>query len=284
MYDFANILLSGKCNARCSFCIGRQIDQRLNLANLDEYPPRNLDAFVASIRQEGIRQVVVTGTNTDPQLYRHEGLLLEELRGMLPAGKQISLHTNGRMALRKMEVFNQYDRVTVSLPSFDPETYRKIMGVAGVPDMYHIMKLSCNSIKISCVIVNQNKAEIGDFLEQCRELGVRRVVLRKLYSEKRTWHDLLEPSLQSYNTNGKGIETVRMMLEKLGEQAYRGNPVVELPGMQVTLWDFEQTQSTSLNLFSNGLISSNYLLTKAGEYQHKAYGEDGNFKLAKHPF
>ena len=66
MFDFANILLSGRCNACCPCCIGRQIDPRLNLDHLGEYPPRNFAKFIELIRQVGIRQVVVTGTNTDP--------------------------------------------------------------------------------------------------------------------------------------------------------------------------------------------------------------------------
>jgi hypothetical protein len=47
--------------------------------------------------------------------------------------------------------------------------------------------------------------------------------------------------------------------------AYRGNPVYHYQGMEVTLWDFEDTESTSINLFSNGVISHLYLLTKFGQ-------------------
>jgi len=265
MFDFANILLSGKCNARCPFCIGRQLEPRLNQNNLDEYPPRNLGRFIELVRQERVRQVVVTGTNTDPQLYHHEGRLLEHLRRALPEDVQISLHTNGRLASHKMAVINQYDRVALSLPSFAPQTYRRMMGVAGVPDLYEIMSNMNISYKISCIIGDDNAAEMGGFLARCRELGVKSVVLRKLYGEPRSWQELLSPALKPDGLNPpKGAETVRMVLAQMGRESYRGNPVVELPGMQVTLWDFAQTQSTSLNLFSNGLISSSYLLAKAG--------------------
>jgi molybdenum cofactor biosynthesis enzyme MoaA len=257
VFDFANILLSGKCNARCPFCICKQIDADLNQANLDEYPLRNLDRFVARIKQEGIRQVVVTGTNTDPQLYRYEERLLDDLRKTLSREVQISLHTNGRMALRKMTVFNMYDRVAISLPSFNPQTYCRMMGVAGVPDLYEIMRRCNNLIKISCIITGDNLIEIGVFLEYCRELGVQRVVLRKLFGEKRSWQELLMPASSSAMN-----ENVWMILDQIGDQDYRGNPLCELSGMQVTLWDFEQTQSTSLNLFSSGLISSDYLLAR----------------------
>ena len=49
MFDFANILFSGRCNARCPFCIGRQVDPRLNEDNLDEFPPRELDRLLVDV-------------------------------------------------------------------------------------------------------------------------------------------------------------------------------------------------------------------------------------------
>ncbi|NJN98138.1 MAG: radical SAM protein [Anaerolineales bacterium] len=82
-YDFANILFAGPCNLRCPYCIGRQINPALNRNNLNEFPLRNLDGFVALIRQHGVTEVVFTGTTTDPQLYRHEARLLAWLRERL---------------------------------------------------------------------------------------------------------------------------------------------------------------------------------------------------------
>jgi MoaA/NifB/PqqE/SkfB family radical SAM enzyme len=76
-YDFANILFAGPCNARCPFCIGRQLDPRLSVNNLREFPPRQLDRFIDRIVAHAIKQVVFTGTTTDPQLYRHEARLLD---------------------------------------------------------------------------------------------------------------------------------------------------------------------------------------------------------------
>ena len=84
-FDFANILFAGPCNARCPYCIGRQIDPRLSVNNLNEFPPRNLDHFIELIIQHEIQQVVFTGTTTDPQLYRHEARLLALLRNRLPS-------------------------------------------------------------------------------------------------------------------------------------------------------------------------------------------------------
>lgn len=246
MYDFANLFFAGPCNARCPACIGKQIDPRLNIDNLDEFPLRNLPQFLALIRRHGVHQVVFSGTTTDPQLYRHERRLLAYLRDKLPVGTQLALHTNGRLALRKMDTFNLYDRVCLSLPSFEPETYHRMMGVPGVPDLAEILHRSRKTIKISYLVDKPNAAEIPSFLERCLTLGIQRVVLRKKYDENRPWAEM----------------GVRFPEDMRHTGFYRNNPVYDFRGVQVTLWDFGETASTSLNLFSSGVISEAYLLIK----------------------
>ncbi len=241
MYDFANILFAGPCTARCPFCIGRQIDPRLSVNNLDEFPPRNLDRFVEMIWEHAIPQVILTGTTTDPQLYRHEARLLDRLRKRLPSGTQISLHTNGRLALKQIDVFNSYDRACVSFPTFNPVTYEKIMGVRGVPELAALLKQARIPVKISCVITEDNYAQLPDFLAQCHALGIRRMVLRHLYGAKQIW-------------------PLPDQLQRRGE--YRGQPVYDYRGLEVTVWHFESNASTSINLFSNGTISQSYLLAE----------------------
>ncbi len=247
MYDFANILFSGPCNAHCPFCIGHQIDSRLNQNNLDQYPPWNLEAFIDAVKRHNIRQVILSGTNTDPQLYRFEARLLIALRQDLPPGTQFSLHTNGRLALQKINVLNLYDRISISFPSFNPHTYYLMMGVPNMPPLQEIVRRASTPIKISCVISDHNAQEIPGYLEQCRALGIRRIALRKLFGETRNWGDLLP-----WDT----LATTRV-------DNYKGNPVYEIFDMQITLWDFVQSTTRSINLFSNGLISTSYLLTEA---------------------
>ncbi len=241
-YDFANILFAGPCNARCPFCIGRQIDPRLSVNNLNEFPPRNLDRLSDLIVEHAIRQVVFTGTTTDPQLYQHEAHLLDHLRQRLASDTQISLHTNGRLALRKIDVLNQYDRVCISFPTFNPATYFKMMGVHGVPDLAQIVDRARVPVKVSCVINEHNIEERPHFLAGCHTIGVRRLVLRRLYGETRTWN---------------------LPVELLPCGEYRGNPVYDYHGMEVTLWNFDQCDCRSINLFSDGTITTDYLLAKA---------------------
>ncbi len=240
-YDFANILFAGPCNLRCPHCIGRQLDPALSPANLDEFPPRNLDAFVGMLRRFQVRQVVLTGTDTDPQLYHHEARLIAHLRAALP-GVRLSLHTNGQLALAKMEVWNLYDRVTVSFPSFDSAVYERMAGSRRVPDLATIVARSRIPVKVSCLLDEPNVGGLTELLTGCHAIGIRRLVLRRLYGDRRRW-------------------TLPPVLVPTG--VYRGNRVYDFHGMEVTWWEFESTTSTSLNLFSSGLISSEYLLARA---------------------
>ncbi len=241
MFDFANILFAGPCNARCPFCIGQQIDPRLSVNNLNEFPPRNLDRFIELISQHAIRQVVITGTTTDPQLYRHEARLLDLLRARLPPDTQYALHTNARLALKKLDTFNLYDRVCISLPTFNAETYVKMMGVRGVPDLAAILDRARVLIKVSCLINEHNFAEIPNFVAHGQRLGLKRLVLRQLYGERGEW-----PTIDGLTLRGE----------------YRGSPVYDYHGLEITQWDFDRSESTSLNLFSSGVISDTYLLAE----------------------
>ncbi len=242
--DFANILFAGPCNRSCPFCIGKSLPDQANQPNLDLFPLRGQDEFVREVRRLGISEIVMTGTTTDPQLYRHEARLLESLRQELPDAK-FSVHTNGALALRKMDVFNLYDRACISFPSFDRVTYAKMMGPGFVPDLEKILQHAAIPVKVSCVLNEHNIHEIPAFLSRCAAIGVRRVVLRKLFGETRRWEVL------------PGERPVRF---------YRENPVYDIQGMEVTYWDFDATTSSSINLFSDGTIGPSYLLARTPQF------------------
>ncbi|GAB4533611.1 MAG: hypothetical protein Fur0018_23080 [Anaerolineales bacterium] len=246
MYDFASILFSGPCNARCPFCIGQQVHPALTPPNLTTYPPRNLDALVQAVHRHAIREVILTGTNTDPQMYAHEERLLERLRADLPSGTRLSLHTNGRLALRKLSAFNAYNRVTLSFPAFDPHVYRRVMGVPHPPDLRAILERARLPVKISIIAVPEALSVLGDTLIRLADLGIRRVALRKRYGDARPWAQILPSGLA---------------LPVVGQ--YRGNPVCTFQGMEVTLWDFAATQSRVINLFASGHISTRYQIVQA---------------------
>lgn len=239
--DFANVLFAGPCNRACPFCIGRQLPERVNAANLDLFPPRGLEAFLEAVREEGISEIVFTGTTSDPQLYRHEAELLELLRAELPEETRFSVHTNGVLALRKIETFNAYDRACLSIPSLVPSTYEAMMGSRRVPDLAAILEAATIPVKVSAVVNEHNAGELDEFLLACAGLGVKRAVVRRLFGETRQW-----PILRGFERRG----------------SFRGNPVYDVAGMECTLWDFDDTAMSSLNLFADGTLGDSYLLTE----------------------
>jgi hypothetical protein len=149
------------------------------------------------------------------------------------------------LALKKLDVFNQYDRACISFPSFIPEIYEKMMGSRHVPDLEEIIARATIPVKVSCVINEHNLGQIDEFLARSRRIGVRRLVLRKLYGERRAWPILAGTPVKSY---------------------YRNNPVYDIGGMEVTYWDFDRAASTSINLFADGTIGTSYLLSETPQF------------------
>ncbi|HXV63636.1 MAG TPA: radical SAM protein [Vicinamibacteria bacterium] len=249
MYDFANILFAGRCNRACPWCIGKALPDRVNVDNLSLWPLENLDGFIERVRAENVREIVFTGTVSDPHLYRHEALLLDHLRARLDPRTRYSIHTNGVLSLRKMTVFNRYDRGCISFPSFEPDTYEKMMGSRRVPDLSAILREATIPVKVSCVIDEPNVAELDGFVKRCHRIGVRRLVVRKLFGETREWDVLRD-------------------LPVVGR--FKGNPVMDYRGMEVTYWDFDKTECRSLNLFPDGTIGDAYRLTETPQLERSA--------------
>jgi molybdenum cofactor biosynthesis enzyme MoaA len=239
--DLANIFFAGPCNQHCPYCIGKQLPASLRRCNLAEFPLRNLEPFAAQLEQHSVQQVTLTGTNTDPQLYQYEAQLIRWLRIRLP-GVQLSLHTNGQRALERIDVFNTYDRATISFPSFDRRTFFQMTGTRRMPDLSAIVGASDIPIKVSCVLSHQNVAQADSFIAQCRALGIRRIAFRQQYGDHKRWRILPQ------------LKPVRY---------HRNNPVYVVHGIEVTYWQFERTTVSALNLFPNGATNAEYLLSRA---------------------
>ena len=244
MYDFANILFAGPCNRACPWCIGKLLPVSANADNLRAYPPAGVDGFIEAVNRERIHQIVFTGTISDPQLYRHEARLLASLRERLHPAARFSVHTNGVLALKKIDVFNQYDRACISFPSFNAATYERLMASRQVPDLAAIVRAARIPVKISCVVNEHNVEEIDDFIAECHRIGIRRLVFRKLYGDTRPWNIL------------QGLPVTNM---------FKGNPVRDYRGMEITSWDFDRSECRSINLFPDGTLGSSYLLTQTPE-------------------
>ena len=100
-----------------------------------------------------------------------------------------------------------------------------------VPDLERILQEAEIPVKVSAVVNEHNLPELDEFLERCHRIGVSRLVLRQLYGTSWPW-----PSIPEAVPAGE----------------YRGNPVLDYAGMEVTLWNFDRSTCRSLNLFADG--------------------------------
>lgn len=238
---FGNIHLSGPCNRACYFCIGQHMMALDPLNNLDKWPLDNLVSFITTCRERRVREINLTGSNTDPLLYRHHAELTTTLRNELP-GARLGIRTNGVVAERMPEVWSLYDKASVSVTSLDPKIYRATMGIGKPPDIRAILALKSEMpVKVNIVLCPEtvNSGDIEKTLDALVEAGVRVVNLREPYGQ---------PHLGTPLTNPVG--------ERLGMPRY------DWRGMDVTYWDVHYVEVESVNLYANGRVSETYPITK----------------------
>lgn len=246
-FEFGNILFGGPCNQKCVFCVGQQLPAEMSPRNHRQWPLKNIGGFIDAMNATKTKRVILSGTTTDPQLYKYEGQLVDFLRDNIQ-NSHLSLHTNGILALQKLDVFNKYDTATLSINSFNPTTFRRIHGVSSMPDLQTIVAVSTPTLKLSCVLTPDNVSEVESYITTAAEMGIRRIALRRVLDVKRGSQRVPIPSVL------QNFEITRM---------HCGNPVYEIDGVEVTFWTFDETTGQSLNLFADGTLSTQYLLSEA---------------------
>jgi len=238
---FANIHLSGPCNRACYFCIGQHMMALDPMNNLNSWPMPGWDEFIAQCRLRGVREVNLTGSNTDPLLYRRHEELCAALREAIP-GVRLGLRTNGAIALERPEVWRLYDKASISVASLHPTLYRETMGCGNPPDIRAIMDLKPSMpVKVNVVLCPEtvSTGDVFRTLDGLAAAGVRVVNLREPYGQ---------PHI------GSPLQC------KVGERL--GMPRYDWLGMDVTYWDVHYVEVESVNLYANGRVSETYPITK----------------------
>lgn len=241
---FGNIHFSGPCNRACYFCIGQHMMALDPYNNLDTFPLVNLDRFAEECRKHNITEVNVTGSNTDPLLYRHMHKLKEYLSQHLE-GLRFGLRTNGVLALQRPDMMRLFDKYSLSITSFDKALYAETMGMGQAPDVRGILELmEGRPVKLNVVMTPQtvNSGDILRTLDVANDLGVPVVNLREPYGQPHIGDPL----------NGKAERLENVL----------GMPTYAWKGVQVTVWDVHYVEVESVNLYANGEVSTTYPVTK----------------------
>ncbi len=245
LHWFGNIHLSGPCNRSCYFCIGQNMMALDPYNNLNTWPLLNIDKFVAECIERNITDINVTGSNTDPLLYKHLPELVRYIRSHIPHAR-LGLRTNGVLALQNMELWNLFDKASISVTSFNHDFYAATMGQGTPPPFQSIMRKSFYADIKANVVLCPETVESGDIfstLNHLANLGVCRTNIREPYGQPHIGDPLAAGEEKEY----KRIHNM---------------PVYKWMGMDVTYWDVHYVEVESVNLYANGIISTTYPVSK----------------------
>ena len=243
---FSNIHFSGPCSRACYFCIGQWMPGQDKNNNLDRYPLLGIEKFIDEVNKRDITEINLTGTNTDPSLYKHTPKLIAYLRHHVPNAR-IGIRTNGVLIEDQLDTWNLFDNASVSITSFSKSVYRKTMGRGEPPDIFKIVELSKHlDLKVNIVLCPElfKRDDLAFTLVKLLWAKIKRVNLREPYGQ---------PHI--------GYEKISSVV---GEKPYGyklGMPFWMIGDMEVMYWDVHYVEVESVNLYADGRVSLDYPVT-----------------------
>lgn len=234
---FGNIHLSGPCNRRCYFCVGQHMMALDSENNLSEWPLRGIDLFVSACLSLGVKEINLTGTNTDPSLYQRTGELAAHLRERIP-GLTLGIRTNGVT----LGTIQHFDKGSFSITSTDADTYAETMG-GKMPDIHRLASVVENKPwKINIVLTPRGLATLAQTIRDLTEAGFRSFNLREPYGQSH----IGDPLAQTYTPT----------------RFVHGMPIYRIGPARVCYWDVHYCHVESINLYASGRVSVDYPITR----------------------
>jgi len=246
---FGNVHLSGPCNRSCYFCIGQHMMALDPLNVLDTWPLAGIDEFIAQCRAQQVKAVYVTGTNTDPLLFRHTRELVDALQIL---AVPIGVRTNGVAFGVHRDRWDAYDVASLTICSVDQAVNRKMMG--GACPNYPEILASKRDIKVNIVLgPEQNLRDLESTLNTIACFGPRRVNFREPYGQPHVGDPML----------GKPVD-----------HHVHGMPVYQWGPLEVCYWDVHYCEVESVNLYASGRVSLTYPITKGHADNGEVWPQD----------
>jgi molybdenum cofactor biosynthesis enzyme MoaA len=259
---FANINLLGKCNVDCFFCLGKDLPEYFDKHNhlkIHFINWKNFSRFLQICKNDGIKNIYITGQNTDALLYKHLHSLIFNLQF---SGFDVGIRTNGYQLEKNLDknpmlvsTVNLCKRsVGISIHTLDPDTNMKIMGTKHIPDWDWILP-QIDNLRISVVINRYNHVEVvASLLAYLADYkNVRYIQLRKVSTDTR--YEQLEEDMKAFDLVS---EYIHQECEPTGK-LYDAD-VFEIMGKEVVLWPTVSTSINSYNYFTDGIISKEYFV------------------------
>jgi pyruvate-formate lyase-activating enzyme len=256
---FGNIHFSGKCNRSCYFCIGQHMMVLDPLNNLAEWPLKNIGSFIERCLERNVKEINLTGSNTDPLLYKHIPALVDFLRQAIRDVK-VGIRTNGAKYPESETYLPLFDKVSISITSFDPALYRATMGSGNPPHLRSLIRDLKVPVKVNVVLCPETVTN-GDYIKTLftlAESGIEVVNLREPYGQPHIG-DPLEHLVGKHDSRLAkiyGDTGIKRLNDVFGMPSY------DVFGMRVTYWDVHYVEVESVNLYANGVVSETYPITQ----------------------
>ncbi len=167
------IAVTRRCNLHCEYC-HLEGEQRQEDDTANEMTAQEIIRIVRIAVGLGISRVKITGGEP---LMRKD--IIEIIKGIaiLPGLEDLSMTTNGTMLPFLAEDLKSAGlrRLNITLPSLDPEVYRKLTGgkIADVLDgAKKAVAIGFNPVKLNMVILNHvNDAEVPEMMQYAAQSG-----------------------------------------------------------------------------------------------------------------
>jgi hypothetical protein len=233
--------------------------------NLNKKELDGINEFVQKCKEHNVKEINFTGSNTDPLMYLYQKDLITFLRTKIENIK-IGLRTNGVLILKNPELWNLYDKASISITSFNLEIYKKTMGQGTPPNLEEIIKLKPEMpLKINVVLcpenLENNNRDLLETILRVSDLGIKNINLREPYGQPHIGDPLKKIGWVPYET------TLGMPTYFLAKH---------LP-TKIVYWDVHYVEVESVNLYANGVVSLTYPVTKGHDPINGIVKDQNNF-------
>lgn len=183
--DYIRISVTDRCNLRCGYCIpkeGVRLCAHEDILCFDE-----LERLVRIFAGLGIRFVRLTGGEP---FIRKDFLKLAQQIKNIPEIEKLTVTTNGTFLMQETvsQVLDCFDGINISLDALDKTVYEAMAGADAFERAYggllrllkeNGMRKKPISVKLNCVLTEQNRTEIVKIAGLAREgeLAVRFIEL-----------------------------------------------------------------------------------------------------------
>lgn len=268
-YTFANINFLGSCNLDCYFCLGKDLERefcKYDFMGTHFTRFRNLDKFLDILKDYHIKQIYLTGQNTDPLLYYPLGEFIAYLQAK---GFCVGIRTNGLMAEKRMDIINSCNTCYGDAVGYTVLTLNTIDQYAMtkriyVPEWDKVFRLTEVPFRVSVVVTKINLpylVELIHFVSAYRRINpnLKYCQIRKVSTDYR--QETLKPDIDAFD---KFSEIMKTHFSQKGK-IYQSAEKYIINDIDVVLWRTTETSVNSMNYFTNGVISKEYFIIEGYE-------------------